>query len=161
MKELLDKIGTYNIFNYLLPGIVFSAFVSNVTQYNLMQKDIIAGAFIYYFIGSVVSRVGSLLIEPFLKRIGFLTFASYSDFVAASKLDPKIELLSEANNMYRTFCALFVCVGTTYIYERAALCLPCLGDALPVVLVVGLLTLFFFSYKKQTAYVTKRIQANK
>ena len=161
MKDILDKIGTYNIFNYLLPGVLFAVLVSQQTKYNLIQQDVLAGAFVYYFIGSVVSRIGSLIVEPFLKRIGFVSFAPYSDFVSASKVDPKIEMLSEANNMYRTICALFVCVAVTYGYELAAHRLPFLNDALPLVLVVGLLVLFFFSYKKQTVYINKRISANK
>lgn len=161
MKDILDKIGTYNIFNYMLPGVLFAVLVSQQTKYNLVQEDVLVGAFVYYFIGSVVSRIGSLVIEPLLKRVRFVSFAPYSDFVLAAKTDPKIEILSEANNMYRTICALFVCVAFTYGYESAAQRFPVLNDALPVVLVVGLLILFSFSYKKQTVYINKRISANK
>jgi cellobiose-specific phosphotransferase system component IIC len=161
MKDILDKIGTYNIFNYLLPGVLFAVLVSQQTKYNLVQQDVLAGAFVYYFIGSVVSRIGSLVVEPLFKRVRFVSFAPYSDFVSASIADPKIEILSEANNMYRTICALFVCVAITYGYESAAERLPHLNDALPVVLVVGLLVLFSFSYKKQTAYINKRISAHR
>lgn len=161
MKDILDKIGTYNIFNNLLPGILFAVLVSQQTKYNLLQQDVLAGAFVYYFIGSVVSRIGSLIVEPLFKHVRFVSFAPYSDFVSASKADPMIEILSEANNMYRTICALFVCVAITYGYESAAESFPHLNDALPVVLVVGLLVLFSFSYKKQTAYINKRISAHR
>ncbi|HZW25907.1 MAG TPA: hypothetical protein VFF26_10525 [Gallionella sp.] len=157
MKDILDKIGTYNIFNYLLPGVLFAVLVTQQTKYNLLQQDVLAGAFVYYFIGSVVSRIGSLVVEPLFKRLRFVSFVPYSDFVSASKADPKIEILSEANNMYRTICALFVCVAITYGYESAAERFPHLNDALPVVLVVGLLVLYSFSYKKQTVYINKRI----
>ena len=78
MKELLDKLSSYNIFNYLFPGVLFVVFLSKVSNYDLIQKDIITGAFLYYFIGLVISRVGSLFIEPFLKRIKFLKFSDYS-----------------------------------------------------------------------------------
>ena len=37
-----------------------------------------------------------------------MKFAPYKDFVRACDRDPKLELLSEQNNMYRTLCALFL-----------------------------------------------------
>ena len=67
MKELLDKLSSYNIFNYLLPGILFSVLASKTTELNLIQIDIILGVFVYYFIGLIISRIGSLIIEPILK----------------------------------------------------------------------------------------------
>ena len=91
MKDLLDKLSSYNIFNYLLPGVLFAAFVDSLTSFHLVQKDPVVGAFLYYFLGSVVSRVGSLFVEPLLRRFNFVAFAPYEDFVRASKEDPKIE----------------------------------------------------------------------
>ena len=68
MKDLLEKISSYHFFNYLLPGILFAVVAQYTTVYDFLQKDIIIGAFVYYFIGLVISRVGSLLLEPILKR---------------------------------------------------------------------------------------------
>ncbi len=64
MKELLDRLSSYNLFNYLLPGVVFAIVAKSVTSYNFLQDDIFVGAFTYYFIGLVVSRVGSTILEP-------------------------------------------------------------------------------------------------
>lgn len=161
MKDILDKIGSYNIFNYLLPGVIFAVLVSKMTNFNLMQEDAISGAFVYYFIGSVVSRIGSLVIEPILTKVRFLSFSPYSDFVLASKADPKIEVLSEANNMYRTVCSLILCVAASFLYYSSEQRFPMLNEARPWVLIIGLLVLFLFSYRKQTAYINKRIMANR
>lgn len=161
MKDLLEKIGTYNIFNYLLPGVIFAIFVTKITRYNLAQEDVLVGAFVYYFIGSVISRIGSLIIEPFLKWTGFITFAPYPDFVQASKADGKIEVLSEANNMYRTICSLFLCIAIAYGYELAAERIKLLNEVLPILIIFGLLILFAFSYRKQSTYINKRVSANK
>ena len=68
MKELIDKLSTYNIFNYLFPGVLFAYILSKVSSYDLIQKDLVTGVFLYYFIGLVISRIGSLFIEPFLKK---------------------------------------------------------------------------------------------
>lgn len=68
MKEILDKLTSYNLFNYLLPGVVFAVLASKVTRFTLIQQDLVAGAFLYYFIGLVISRFGSLILEPILKN---------------------------------------------------------------------------------------------
>lgn len=161
MKDLLDKLSSYNIFNYLFPGVLFAVFVDSLTSFQILQKDPVAGVFVYYFLGSVVSRIGSLFIEPLLRRFNFVTFASYENFVRASKADQKIEILSEANNMYRTICALMVSVGGVVLYERTAIYCPSISAALPWVLIIGLFALYLLSYRKQTAYITKRIEAYK
>jgi len=98
MNAILNKISSYNLFNYLFPGIVFVALSKEFTEYSFVQQDLLIAAFLYYFIGLVISRFGSLVIEHFLKRLHFLDFADYKDFVAISKKDEKLEVLSEANN---------------------------------------------------------------
>ena len=160
MKELLDKLSSYNIFNYLFPGVLFVVFLSKVSNYDLIQKDIITGAFLYYFIGLVISRVGSLFIEPFLKRIKFLKFSDYSKFIEASKIDSKIELFSEINNMYRTICSLFVLLAIVKLYESYLADLTFFKEYGVGILIVLILALFIFSYRKQTTYITKRVESN-
>src|SRR6266540_3344577 len=100
MKELIDKMSSYNLFNYLLPGVLFIIILDGFTTYSFTQDNLIVGAFVSYFIGLVISRFGSLIIEPVLKKISFLRFADYAEFVFASKKDSKIDVLSESNNMY-------------------------------------------------------------
>lgn len=160
MKEFLDKLSTYNIFNYLFPGVLFVVILSKISNYNLLQEDIITGAFLYYFIGLIVSRVGSLFIEPFLKWIKFLKFSDYKKFISASKEDSKIELFSEVNNMYRTLCSLFFLLSLTKFYETCLAELSFFENFDSIFIVVLLLLLFLFSYRKQTKYITKRIESN-
>lgn len=160
MKELLDKLSSYNIFNYLLPGVLFAAFVDALTSLQILQEDIVVGVFVYYFLGSVVSRIGSLLIEPALRKAGIVKFVAYEDYVRVSRTDPKLDVLSEANNMYRTLCSLMVCVGAIALYDKASVSWPLLHTIAPSVLIVGLFSLFVFSYRKQTAYITRRIEAS-
>lgn len=160
LSELLDKISSYNLFNYLLPGVLFAVIASKLTHYSFLGYEVVVAAFLYYFIGLVVSRVGSLAIEPVLKYVKFLKFADYRAFVNASKKDPKVELLSEVNNMYRTLCALFVSVLALKGYERLAGCFSWLEFHRVAIMAIFLLFMFLFAYRKQTEYVTKRIKAN-
>ena len=85
MNELLSKITTYNIFNYLLPGIVFAILARETIHYPVVQSDIFTGAFLYYFLGLVVSRFGSLIVEPLLKALSFVKFEDYKDYVDQRK----------------------------------------------------------------------------
>lgn len=160
MKDIIDKISSYNIFNYLLPGVLFVIIAKHLTDFNFIQDENLLGAFLYYFIGMVVSRFGSIIIEPFLKKIKFLKFREYSKYVNASKKDSKIELLSEVNNTYRTLNSMMVLLLLlkTYnlIYNRFKLD----STISLVILTVLIFILFIFSYRKQTNYITKRIDAN-
>ena len=161
MKDLIEKLSSYNLFNYLFPGVIFAVISEKMTSYSFLQDDIIVGVFVYYFIGLVVSRFGSLFLEPALKKIEFLKFADYNDFVSASRVDQKIELLSEVNNMYRTISSLFALLIILKIYDWIENFYPPLKDYGSVLLTFLLLTVFLLSYRKQTSYVTKRINAKR
>jgi len=160
MKELLDKISSYNIFNYLFPGILFAVISEEFTAYRFLQDNLIIGAFVYYFIGLVISRFGSLFIEPLLRKLSFLKFTNYKNFVSASKKDAKIEVLLEINNMYRTLISMFVLIFLLKLYELIESNAPILKDWSTYILLTLLLGMFLFSYRKQTNYITKRIKLN-
>jgi hypothetical protein len=160
MSELLNKISSYNIFNYLFPGIVFSALASWMMHRSLPQENVLTGAFLYYFVGLVVSRFGSLVIEPLLKSITFVQFVAYKEFVAASKKDEHLTVLSEVNNTYRTLCAAFTLLLFVKPYSLLVTRFPSLKEWAVTILCILLLALFLFSYRKQTEYVVKRTKAN-
>ena len=157
MKEIVEKISNYNFFNYLLPGIIFAYIADKFTTYVLVENDLVFALFIYYFIGLVISRFGSLVVEPILIRFMFIKYASYNEFVAASKKDEKIELLTESNNMYRTFCSMLFLLLLLKIIEIIELIYPNLIILNPYLLVLSLLTLFLYSYKKQSQYIFNRV----
>ena len=160
MNDLISKISSYNLFNYLLPGVIFSFLVENFTSYSLIQDNILVGVFLYYFVGLIISRIGSLAIEPFLKWIKFLQFADYKDFIKASKNDEKIELFSEQNNMYRTFISMFFLFFLSKGYELLSLIYPFLKQVDSFLLSFLIFCLFLASYRKQTNYIKNRIFIN-
>jgi hypothetical protein len=159
MKDLLDKLSSYNLFNYLLPGVLFVVFLDRYTRFSLIQENLVMGGFVYYFIGLVISRFGSLIVEPALKKVSFVKFAKYEEYIVASKQDPKIEILSEANNTYRTLCATFALLGIAKIYEWLGVKMGMGSSTTAHLVVVLLFVLFLFSYRKQTAYVSSRVRA--
>lgn len=161
MKDILDKLTSYNIFNYLFPGVLFVIIAKATTDYNFVQEDTFLGAFLYYFIGMTISRFGSVIIEPLFKKIKFLEFSDYKDFVTASKKDSKIELLSEVNNTYRTLNAMTFSLLLLKFYNFLDTKFQ-FGNSLSLMIMTLIVTaLYVFAYRKQTNYITKRINANK
>lgn len=157
MKDLLDKLSSYNIFNYLLPGILYAVIASAITPFNFIQTNLALGAFVYYFFGLTISRIGSLILDPLLKRIASIQPAPYDEFVEFSKHDSKIELLSEINNMYRTIFSMLISIFLTYIFSflvEEYLFFQLYGVQ---IILLMLAILFAISYKKQTRFIVKRI----
>ena len=163
MKEVIDKISSYNLFNYLFPGIIYVVILKVVTSYDLLQENNFVGAFLYYFIGLIISRVGSLIIGEFLqwKKLKFIKFAKYSDFVYASDKDQKIDLFTEVNNMYRTIIALIVMLLVSKLVEIIQSYFSLSAEFILISLLAALLILFVFSYRNQTSFIVKRIEARK
>lgn len=160
MKDIFDKLTSYNIFNYLFPGVLFVIITKATTDYNFVQVDNLMGAFLYYFIGMTISRIGSIIIEPFFKKLKFLKFSEYKDFVIASRKDGKIEILSEVNNTYRTLIAMTFSLLLLKSYNYFDLIFK-LGNSISLfILTIMITVLYVFSYRKQTNYITKRIDAN-
>ena len=66
-------------------------------------------------------------------------------------------MLSETNNMYRTLSSLFLLLLVVVLFDRFAPLVPWLMDGAPYIAGVALLIMFLFAYRKQTAYVVKRV----
>ncbi len=157
MKELLDKISSYNLFNYLFPGVIFVIIGSRITHYQMYNPNILLLGFECYFIGIVISRVGSLVVEGVLKKLKVLEFAPYKSFVEASIKDPKVELLSEVNNTFRTLCSLMIVLVLLKLFEWLEQSVRAIHLLRWYILLVLLLALFVSAYFKQTGYVRKRV----
>ena len=68
VKSVLDKISSYNIFNNLFPGIVFCYIVDQTTRFTFIRSGW-ENVVMYYFVGMLISRVGSLTVEKWLKAL--------------------------------------------------------------------------------------------
>lgn len=159
-NHIIDKISQYNFFNYLYPGILFFLFAPELYGVNLLdffRDNIVASLFLAYLIGSILSRIGSLAVEPILKKFKFVKFADYSDFLVASRKDSKLNILSQENNTYRTLIALFVSLTLLHLLED--LLFHYLDSELTFFIFIILLALLFmFSYRKHTKYIKKRVE---
>lgn len=159
MEELanrfLAKLYSYNIFNYLFPGVIYSFFLSFFLGIDYLDYNLLVLLFVFYFIGMIISRIGSLVIEPVLIKFKMLKRREYRDFAKAEMKDKKIALLSEQSNTYRTLAALFLVILISFIIASVSgfrsFCWfyyvsACLG-----------LILFSCAFVKQNDYINKRI----
>lgn len=156
MKDILEKISSYNLFNYLLPGIIFAVLGQRLEIIALPKADIVVLAFLYYFIGMTVSRVGSLIMEPVFKKLKIVTYSPYADYLKASEKDPKMAVMVEANNTYRTLASTFfsLVVGLVITVAADKLSLPV--ETREYSLAGGLFVLFVYSFRKQSAFIVSR-----
>lgn len=160
MNDLLNKISSYNLFNYFFPGTVFVYLCNYACGLNFAQDNLLIAAFLYYFIGLIISRVGSLVIEPILKKTGKFKKAPYLDYVKASKIDPGIEIRSEVNNTYRTLAAMGFCLLLLKVYVNISNSLEISDSLQKWLLLVLIFVLFILAHWKQNKYVRERIEAN-
>ena len=156
MDSLLSLLNEYELFNNIFPGIIFLYF-SNLQNYiPILDKiDIYEKLFLYYFIGLIIGRIGSLFLEPLFKKLEIIKFADYSKFLKAEEKDSKIHMLVLVNNMYRSFCVVFLFSFFWLIYKNDFL----FSTLLPRLLIIlFLFFLFVYFYKKQTEYIKKRVE---
>lgn len=161
--NIIEKISRYNLFNYLLPGVVFVIFalyLFNFDMNKIFNVNLIFTLFFSYFVGMVISRLGSIIVEPLLKLIKFVKFAEYNDFLEVVKIDKKIDELSEENNVYRTYIALFATLLFLYVAKIIVEYLGFTDTQTELIILAVLFILFLFSYRKQTRYIRNRINNN-
>ena len=70
MDNFFNKLENYNIFNYILPAIIFDIGCKIYINLTIIStSNVVIAAFAYYFVGLVISRIGSLIIKPLLWKL--------------------------------------------------------------------------------------------
>lgn len=157
MEKFFDKLSSYNFLNNMFPGAVSCFLISIYWNKNLVGSNVVESIFMYYFVGMVVSRTGSVVIEPFCKKIKWVKFSDYNSYIVASKNDNKIEVLSETNNTFRTMLAmcLLLLIGKLYFYVCSMVWFIKIAEV--EISLLALTILFACSYRKQTKYIKDRV----
>lgn len=161
MNELFNKLSSYNLFNNLLPGILFVVLLNKFTEYQISYDNLLVSAFLFYFLGMTISRISSIIFEPLLKFIRFVKFKDYKLFVDASKKDSKLEIMVETNNKFRVLFTMIIMVIIAKFYYSININyfkISLVNQEYILLIIICLI--YLFSYRKQTKYITKRIEAN-
>ncbi|MFL0198895.1 hypothetical protein ACJDU8_25605 [Clostridium sp. WILCCON 0269] len=152
MEKFIDRLSSYNLLNNMLPGAVFCYLLNTLMNINVLHDGIIQNLFIYYFLGMIIGRIGSIIVESICKKIRLVEFATYKEFVKASLKDDKINILSETNNTYRTMLSMFLILLLIKVYLVIISKVIWLKNCTPSFVIICLVMLFAFSYRKQTDY---------
>lgn len=158
MEKFIDRLSSYNILNNMLPGAVFCYLLNTLMNINILKNSIIEKLFIYYFVGIIISRIGSVIVEPMCKKIKLVEFVSYKEFTKACSKDDRIDILSETNNMYRTMLAVLFVLSLIKVYLLILSKITWLENYTAVLVIILLVILFGYSYRKQTEYVRSRVK---
>lgn len=156
--DLLNKISSYNIFNNLVPGVVFSHLISAFGIYTADTGSILTDLFVFYFIGVVISRIGSIFIEPILKMARIVRYSEYNSYLLACEKDHKIPILVEENNQYRTYISMLFMVIAAAGIKRAMDHYGISAGLIKLVVAGILLFMFVLAYRKQTSFIRRRVE---
>jgi uncharacterized membrane protein len=78
MESLLSKISAYHLISYALTGLIVTS--SYIVLHGISPNFGPAVTFgAVYLIGLLISRIGSVLMEWPLKKVGFIKYAAYPE----------------------------------------------------------------------------------
>lgn len=161
IKLLMEKLSQYNFVTNILPGTILCVLLKYVIGYDLfVTEDWYLMGIVFYFVGMINNRFGSLFVERGLRKVKFVEFAPYGDFVETERKDKKIKTLSSENNAFRSYISKCVLLLLTSLFKLIADKIEWKDDCKGTFLILALLVLFLLSYQKQTSYIRKRIEAN-
>lgn len=159
MSNILEKLDSYQILTNLLPGAFFVYIVKIFLEVSLPTDNVVENIVVYYFAGLVINRIGSLAVEPMLKKVHFIRYAPYPNFIKAERSNPKITVLSEMNNYTRSLLTSAIIIPIIWILQAVAVEWYWLSANWKVVAAIVLIAIFLFSYRKQSKYVCDRVEA--
>lgn len=180
MTELLKILGTYEIFTNFIPGCIFfilapAQFQSNIlNNYMSSEQNMIFIAFLCYFLGTIINRIGSLVLEPIAKG-RLVHYVAYKKYLEAEKIEQqnesdKLHCLVRVNNLFRAYMAMTLClIGTNIYYSSISVSSEANGGSIFCILIAivfcdnwinWLLCLIFaLSYRKQTSYIKGNVES--
>lgn len=159
MSSILGKLDSYQILTNLLPGAFFIYILKIFLKVSFPVENVVENIVVYYFAGLVINRIGSLVIEPLLKKLCFIKYAPYPSFVKAELVNPKIAILSEINNYTRSLLTSAILLPIIWILQALSVEWHWLSANWKVLAAICLIAIFLFSYRKQSKYVCDRVEA--
>jgi hypothetical protein len=157
IKNIIDKLSSYNLFNYLFPGFLFVILLKATTRYfDCLELDF-STVVVIYFLGLVISRVGSLLIEELLMRGSIITKIDTKTLFEKYQNNIKLEIIVEAMNMYRTLAAMSIILSLLTILDMIICRSFTINGIIYSLLELLVFILFTFAFKKQRGKVMECI----
>ena len=157
MDKFLNKLSEYHFIQSLVPGMIFTYCSKMFYEINFLTDKPVYDFIVILIIGIIISRIGSIIVEPILRKLKILKFCKYTDYVEASQKDSFIKNLSETNNLYRAIIATFLVLPVERLYIFLRERFLWIHEWSYLILSVLFIVLFIFSYRKQTKYIKERV----
>lgn len=157
---LISKLSQYGFLTNIIPGTILCLILKYIVGYDVIPSAYYQAGLVFYFVGMINGRIGSLIIEPFLKKIKWIVFAPYEDFIAAEKQDDKIVILSQENNTYRAYVSVMFISLLGLLYRDAVTVCQFIKTNDDWIILLVAFIIFLFAYRKQTRYVKERVEKN-
>ena len=156
----MKRLNSYDFFTSLVPGALFTWYLAQMhgivlTDPGWKAVSIVYTVFLWYFAGLAINRIG-VVIEQILQAAEFVKHVKYERYIAASKKDPKLQVLSEKNNTYRSMTALCLAAAVTEAAFGMAGMAPYFM-ARTIASLVGTV-IFAWSQRTQSEYIVKRVE---
>lgn len=156
---MFDKLDAYNLVANLVPGAALT-YALNFSQFPTPSPDHIGAFLLVSFVAGVTAnRLGSLILDPLLRKIEFLKKKDYPAFLHREKADQKLDALVANSGLYRTFFT------TGLIYLGALAAAPVAAQLsinnVFILLVIAGMVVFIFALRKEDQYIHARIEAAK
>ncbi len=160
--ENLIKISAYEWFNHFFPGVLFISYLIWSQNLYLNPANIADGVILFcdiYFVGLVISRLGSLIVQPIAKRIKLIEWST--GYYEAEKNDPKLKTLLKDFNLFRNVIATdLLCIFVT-TYQIIVGQIERSVAISTIVVEIVILVIFLASYQHQSKYIINRINNSK
>ena len=165
MNNFLEKLGSYHIFTNIIPGAFFALALKYLFGVQLSTGGV-EDILIYYFVGLLIGRIGSLIVVRVLrkkvtirgKEYCFIRYAPYPDYLKAVKLDNKIDVLSETNDCFRNLLtASLLLIPFVHFYSQFIQPVP-LYTSWRCIAILLLIALFAFAFREQANHIRRRVE---
>jgi hypothetical protein len=156
--NLLEKLSSYNFITNLVPGVLLTEALRASGVPFAGSDKLAAWLLLSYYLGLVSNRLGSLAVEPILRKSLIRKNNTYEEFVRAQCVDTRLDVLVETANGYRTVlaaCLLYVIILIAYALLRQIDAPEYLYVPLSVLCTFAL---FLISYRKQDSYISRRVR---
>lgn len=158
MIDIIKKLDSYQIMTNFLPGAFFGMILRYFFELPIPMENIVEEILVYYFIGFVINRIGSLIVKPILMTIKFIKETPYANYLKAVKADVKLDILSETNNYFRSVLTCFLLLPIVRLMQVLIENVRWIEKSWKGGAIVFLIVLFMFAYRKQTNIVKERAE---
>ena len=93
-----------------------------------------------------------------MRQLKFVRYSSYTKYLVASAADTQMASMVEASNTYRTILTLLLTIVTSIVMNSIANHIRLDQNMRELGLVFGAALLFLFSFRKQSDYVSRRVE---